>query len=50
MSGQNKHSNEYRMFENKSITKKPSNTEEMNRVQNIWIKLWKYKVVECLEI
>ena len=30
--------------------KKPSNTEKNNRVQNIWIKVWKYKADECLEI
>ena len=30
--------------------KKPSNTEQNKRVQNIWIKVWKYKVDECLEI
>ena len=26
-----------------------SNTKEMNRVENIQIKVWKYKAVECLK-
>ena len=26
------------------------NAKQMNKVQNIRIKVWKYKVVECLEI
>ena len=50
MFGQVKHSNKYRMFENKSIIKKQSNTEKMNRVQDIWIKVCKYKAAKCLEI
>ena len=27
----------------------PKTTEQMERVQNIWIKEWKYKAVECFE-
>lgn len=29
---------------------RPSNTEQINRVQNIPIKVWKQRAVECLEI
>ena len=31
-------------------TKKLSNSKQMRGVQNIQIKVWKYKVVECLDI
>ena len=27
-----------------------TNTEQMKRVQDIWIKVWKRKAAECLEI
>ena len=30
--------------------KRPSNTKQMNRVQNTRIEIWKYKAVECFEI
>ena len=30
--------------------KKPSNTEQMNRVQNNWNKVLKCKALECLRI
>ena len=30
--------------------KKPLNTKQMNRIQNIQIEVWKYKAVGCLEI
>ena len=50
MFGKTKHLNEYKTFENKLITKKTWNTKEMNRVQNIRIKVWKCKADECLEI
>ena len=49
MFGKIKHSYEYETFENKSIGKKP-NIKQMNRVKHIRIKLWKYKLVDCLEI
>ena len=29
---------------------KPLNTKQMTRAQNFGIKIWKYKVVQCLEI
>ena len=29
---------------------KKTNTEQMNSVQNIWMKVWKHKAVGCLEI
>ena len=30
--------------------KKPSSSKQMNRVQNIWTKVWKYQAFEFLEI
>ena len=37
-------------FENKSIAKWPSNTKQMNRVQNIRIEIWKYKAVRKYKV
>ena len=42
MSGKINYPNEYNTFENKLITKISSNTKQINRIQNIQIKLWKY--------
>ena len=47
MFGKIKQSNEYKTFQNKSIVE---SHRIQNRVQNIQIKLWKYKGVEYLEI
>ena len=37
-------------FANKSITKDSQIQKHMNNVQNIFIEIWKWKAVECLEI
>ena len=37
----NYHSNEYKIFENKSL-QKTNDTKQINRVQDICIKVWKY--------
>ena len=47
MFGKIKQSNEYKTFQNKSIA---GSHRIQNRVQNIQIKLWKYKGVEYFEI
>ena len=30
--------------------KRPSNTRQINWIQNIQIEMWKYKAVKCIEI
>ena len=43
MFGKIKHSNELKTFENKLNTKNHQ-IENMDRAQNIWIKLWQYRL------
>ena len=44
-----KHSNALKTFENKLNTENHG-IENMDRAQNIWIKLWKYKLPKVCEI
>ena len=43
-----KHSNALKTFENKLNTENHG-IENMDRAQNIWIKLWKYKLPKVCE-
>ena len=45
-----KSSNEHKTLKNISITKRPLNTKQIKGVQNNRIKVWEFKIVECLEI
>ena len=48
MFGKIKHWNEYKIFEKKKSITKSLNAKQKNEVQNIEMKVWENKYVECL--